>query len=80
MSHCLGLTMQRLSCKTTATKKVMLRAVKLFLLGLLLQGLLLSWFLRASLPLAYDNFKLDMVISLCAFSLHLVEYSLSCLK
>lgn len=37
----LSVTMQNISNKTTATKKVMLRAINLFLLGLLLQGRLL---------------------------------------
>lgn len=34
------ITLQKISNKTTATKKVMLRAINLFLLGLLLQGIL----------------------------------------
>lgn len=52
----LSVTMQNISNKITATKKVMLRAINLFLLGLLLQGrLLLLHCIVISLDLMQTN-------------------------
>lgn len=51
------LTFQKLSNKPSATKKVMLRTIKLFLLGILLQGMFFC-FIAISSPLLCNHMKL----------------------